>query len=102
MPPTTENFLHDALTIPDLAAVEASLDRSSLLLQSGTDVAAMALDAASSIQASNSLERMLAHQMAAAHKLEDEHKALRVLLTYAMLDGDEEAIFRQIRCRNCG
>jgi hypothetical protein len=41
-------------------------------------------------------------EMAAAHELEDEHKALRVLLTYAMLDGDEEAIFRQIRCRNCG
>jgi hypothetical protein len=33
------------LTIPGLAAVEASLDRSRLLLQSGTDVAAMALDA---------------------------------------------------------
>jgi hypothetical protein len=68
VPPPTEKFLHDALTIPDLAAVEASLDRSRLLLQSGTDVAAMALDAASSLQASNSLERMLAHQMAAAHK----------------------------------
>jgi hypothetical protein len=69
VPPRTEKFLHEALTIPDLAAVEASLDRSRLLLQSGTDVAAMALDAASSIHATNSLERMLAHQMAAAHKL---------------------------------
>ena len=29
----------------------------------------MALDATISIQASNSLERMLVHQMAAAHKL---------------------------------
>ena len=29
----------------------------------------MALDAANSIEASNSLERMLAHQMGAAHKL---------------------------------
>jgi hypothetical protein len=55
--------------IPDLAAVQASLDRSRLLLQSGTDVAAMALDAANSIQAANSLERMLAHQLAVAHKL---------------------------------
>src|SRR5688500_7482294 len=34
--PRTEKFLHEALTIPDLAAVEASLDRSRLLLQSGT------------------------------------------------------------------
>jgi hypothetical protein len=40
----------DILTIPGLAAVEASLDRSRLLLQSGTDGAAMALDAASSTQ----------------------------------------------------
>ena len=64
VPPPTEKFPHDALTIPDLAAVEASLDR--LLLQSGTDVAAMALDATISIQASNSLERMLVRQMAAA------------------------------------
>ena len=69
VPPPTEKFLHNALTIPDLAAVEASLDRNRLLLESGTDVAAMALDATISIQASNSLERMLVHQMAAAHKL---------------------------------
>ena len=69
VPPTTERFLHDVVTIPDLAAVEAALDRNRLLLQSGTDVAAMALDAAISIQASNSLERMLAHQLAAAHKV---------------------------------
>ncbi len=69
VPPPGEKDLDDTFTIPDLAAVEAALDRSRLLLQSGTDVAAMALDAANSIQASNSLERMLAHQLAAAHKL---------------------------------
>jgi len=68
IPLPTEKVLHDTLTIPDLAAVEASLDRSRLLVQSGADVAAMALDAATSIQAGNSLERMLAHQLAAAHK----------------------------------
>jgi hypothetical protein len=62
VPASTQKFLHDALTIPDLAGVEASLDRSRLLLESGTDVAAMGLDAALSIQASNSLEKMLAHQ----------------------------------------
>jgi hypothetical protein len=66
---TMPECLKEPLAIPDLAAVEASLDRSRLLLQSGTDVAAMALDAANSIEASNSLERMLAHQMAVAHKL---------------------------------
>ena len=68
VPPRAERFLHDTLTVPDLAAVEASFNRSRLLLENGTDVAAMALDAASSIQASNSLEKMLAHQLAAAHK----------------------------------
>jgi hypothetical protein len=67
--PEIENYGRETLTIPDLAAVEASLDRSRLLLQSGTDVAAMALDAANSIQATDSLQRMLAHQMAAVHKL---------------------------------
>jgi len=54
--PSTEKFLHDTLTIPDLAAVEASFDRSRLLVQNGADVAAMGLDAAQSIQATNSLE----------------------------------------------
>ena len=60
--PWSERCPHETITIPELAAVEASLDRSRLLLQSGTDVAAMALDAATSIQANNSLEKMLAHQ----------------------------------------
>ena len=68
VPPPAERFLHDTLTVPDLAAVEASFDRSRLLLENGTDVAAMALDAANSIQACNSLEKMLAHQLAATHK----------------------------------
>jgi len=68
VPPLAERFLHDTLTVPSLAAVEASFDRSRLLLEKGTDVAAMALDAANSIQAGNSLEKLLAHQLAAAHK----------------------------------
>jgi hypothetical protein len=41
VPPPAKNGLHDMVTSPDLAAVEASFDRSRLLLQSGTDVAAM-------------------------------------------------------------
>jgi len=69
VPPQAEPFLHDTLTIPDLAAVEASFDRSHLLLSVGPDVAAMGVDAADSIQARNSLEKMLAHQLAATHKL---------------------------------
>ena len=66
--PSTDKFLHDVLTTPDLSAVEATLDRNRLLLQDGLDVAAMAVDAALSIEASNSLEKMLAHQLAATHK----------------------------------
>lgn len=68
VPPSTDKFLHDVLTTPDLPAVEATIDRNRLLLHDGLDVAAMAVDAALSIQASNSLEKMLAHQLAAAHK----------------------------------
>src|SRR5215831_15140431 len=64
----TNKFLVDTLTVPDLPAVEASLDRSRLLLDLGPDMAAMGIDAADSIQASNSLEKMLAHQLAAIHK----------------------------------
>ena len=41
----------------------------------------MALDAANSIQAGNSLEKMLAHQLAAAHK-EDMHQLGRVKYDY--------------------
>ena len=63
---SAEQGSHDVMAVPDLAAVEASLDRSRLLLQTGA--AAMALDAANSIEAGNSLERMLAHQLAVAHR----------------------------------
>ncbi len=52
---------------PDQAAVQASLDRTNLTGKA--DCAGMALDAANSIGATNSLERMLAHQMAACHKV---------------------------------
>lgn len=49
--------------------VEASLERSGVLLHAGTDIAALALDAFASIQTENCLEKMLAHQLAAAHKM---------------------------------
>ena len=68
VPTSSDKFSHDMLTTPDLPAVEATLDRNRLLLQDGFDVAAMAVDAALSIQASNSLEKMLAHQLAATHR----------------------------------
>lgn len=67
--PQAEQSLRDTLTVPDLAAVEASFERSRLLLAAGPNVAAMGVDAADSIQARNSLEKMLAHQLAATHQL---------------------------------
>ena len=59
--------LHDTLTVPDLASAEASFERSRLLLASGPNVAAMGIDASDTIQARNSLEKMLAHQLTATH-----------------------------------
>jgi hypothetical protein len=75
VPGNDKRFLRDTLMVPDLAAVEASLERSRLLLNYGTDVAAMAIDAAVSIKADNSLEKMLAHQLTAAHKTAMEQLA---------------------------
>jgi hypothetical protein len=65
VPPQADNIFYDTLTVPDLAAVEASFDRSRLLTEQGADVAVMALDAANTIRAQNSSEKMLAHQLAA-------------------------------------
>ena len=50
---------------PDAVAVDASRHR--LALAQAAGVAALALDAAETTQAANSLEKMLAHQCAAAH-----------------------------------
>lgn len=60
--------LVNTLTEPTVAALEASSHRTELLTQMGTDIAAMALDAADTINAGNSLEKMLAHQMAGLHQ----------------------------------
>ena len=69
VPPQADKLFYDTLTVPDIAAVEASFDRSRLLTEQGADVAAMALDVANTIQAGNSSEKMLAHQLAAMHKV---------------------------------
>jgi hypothetical protein len=49
-------------------AEDASLRRTDLLLQPSFNALAMGIDAAESIGAANSLEKMLAHQMAVAHE----------------------------------
>jgi len=52
---------------PDNITAEASQDRLQLMVD--VDCIGMAVDAAETIQAENSLEKMLAHQLATAHKL---------------------------------
>lgn len=49
-------------------AEEASVRRTDLLMQPSFNAVALAVDAADSIGAANSLEKMLAHQMAVAHE----------------------------------
>jgi hypothetical protein len=62
----------DTLEHPNMIGVEASEQRTADLQR--VDILALALDAAVTAQASNSLEKMLCHQMAAAH-----HAAMRLL-----------------------
>jgi len=59
----------DTLKTPGIVPEEASIRRSDLLIQDSMDITSMAIDAANSIKADNSLEKMLAHQMTAAHEL---------------------------------
>jgi hypothetical protein len=61
------NFIN-TVERPDAVAAEASMDRLRLA-DDGIQCVAMAVDAAETIQARNSIEKMLAHQLAAAHKL---------------------------------
>jgi len=60
------NFIN-TVEKPNYLTEEASRDR--LELTSEVNCMNLALDAAETIQAKNSLEKMLAHQMSAAHKL---------------------------------
>lgn len=55
----------DTLLSPDAVAADASRDRLDLAQRAGS--LEMSLDTADSIQAADSLERMLAHQLATAH-----------------------------------
>ena len=64
--PADSSELRDTVTNPDYVAVDASLDR--LNLADHANVLEMALDAADSIGAKNSLEKMLVHQMTVLHR----------------------------------
>jgi hypothetical protein len=60
------DFLRDTLAAPDLVTAEASYQRMALLQQ--VTCLELGLDLAETLHASNSLEKLLAHQMAAAHQ----------------------------------
>jgi len=59
--------LVDMVERPDAVTAQASMDR--LKLADEVHCVPLAVDAAETIQAKNSIEKMLAHQLAAAHKL---------------------------------
>jgi hypothetical protein len=61
-----EAWLRNTVTQPDYVTIDASHDRLELANQAG--VLEMGLDAAVTIGAQNSLEKMLAHQLAALHR----------------------------------
>src|SRR4051812_39007392 len=66
--PNKQSWIVDTVTERgDMLTAEASMARLDLAATAGT--LTMAVDAAESIQAANSLERMLVHQMATAHKV---------------------------------
>jgi hypothetical protein len=59
----------DTLQHSGIIPEEASIKRTDLLIQDSIDITALALDAANTVQAENSLEKMLVHQMALAHEM---------------------------------
>ncbi len=72
--------LIDTMASPTATALDAEAERLSLVSSIGTDVVAMAEDASDTIQASNSLERMLSHQLAALHKAGFEYMSRAALV----------------------
>jgi hypothetical protein len=75
-------FIDTVRERPDMLAVEASQHR--MELADKADVLTLGVDAAATIQAANSLEKMLAHQLAAAHAMamKAQAEARELLNTY--------------------
>lgn len=67
-PPESRRLIANTLANGDAVAEEASVRRTDLLFQSSMKAVALGVDAADSIKAENSLEKMLAHQLAFAHE----------------------------------
>jgi hypothetical protein len=75
--PAKPGDLKDTLSDPDLAAVESSEARGRLLKMN--DVVALGVDVANTIKASNTAEKLIAHEIAVAHKVAME-QAMRASL----------------------
>ena len=41
-------------------------------------------------------------EMAEKYMLEDENKALRIVLDYVMQEADHDEVFEEMRCHHCG
>jgi hypothetical protein len=60
-------YMKDTLSDPDIAAIESSEARGRLLYQN--DVVALGVDLSKTMNASNSAEKTISHQIAVAHKI---------------------------------
>ena len=65
--PRNQGYLKDTLADPDLAAVESSETRGRLLL--GNDIVALGVDVSNTVKAANTAEKLVAHEIALAHKV---------------------------------
>lgn len=83
--------LRDTMATPGLVACDASAARLDLLNLLGADCAALAIDAADTINPTNSLERMASHQMALLH---------HVAMTYAHKAVMHPDTPTQVKCMN--
>ena len=61
------SFLRDTLADPDLVAIESSHSRGHYLLVN--DIVALGIDVANTVRASNTAEKLIAHEIALAHKV---------------------------------
>ena len=88
--------LKETVDNPGRDTVAASRARLGLLVE--TDIVNLGIDAAATIDARNSLEKMLAHQMAAAHRM--SMKFLRRAEQELHRQNDPEAVLEANRCSN--
>ena len=64
---TPASYMKDTLADPDIAAIESSEARGRLLHQN--DVVALGVDIAKTVQASNTAEKLICHEIAVAHRV---------------------------------